>query len=66
MSEFVGKYWQEIVLAFIVFSTAVDSMEEPVAADSKGYKFLYRFGHGLSFNLVTAFSKLPQLPKETK
>lgn len=64
MSNFVAKYWSEIVLGYVVFSCAVDAMEEPTATDSRGYRWLYRFGHGLSGNLFTAFGKLPQINKE--
>lgn len=62
MMDFITQHWPWFLCAFIVYSTAVDSMEEPRPSDGKFYRWLYRFAHGLAFNLVTAFGKIGRTP----
>ena len=53
----IGGYW--------VFSAAVGALEAPTANSGPGYKFVFRFLHGLSGNLNRAAMtfKVPGAPE---
>jgi hypothetical protein len=60
--NFIAKHWQEVLVAFVAYSTAIDAMDAPTPTDSKFYRWFYRFAHALAFNLVTAFGKIGRSP----
>jgi hypothetical protein len=63
MFEFVlaHQFWSAVVLYWI-FSAAVSSMPDPVAATNPAYTWLYRFLHTIAGNLTTAFAgRIPGL-----
>lgn len=61
--NFIIRHWLPVsVVAFVAYSTAIDSMDEPTPADSKLYRWFYRFAHAFAFNLITAFGKIGRTP----
>ena len=51
LTQFLLAHWTAIGFAsYLLFMTAVDSMDEPDATSSKSYKFWYKFLHGVSMN----------------
>ena len=43
---------------YYLFSNLVGSMEEPSSKSGAGYRYLYRFTHGLAGNLKYALTKV--------
>lgn len=47
-----------VLLAYYVFSNAVQALPEPDEKSSKGYRYLFALLHGLAGNIRYAFSKV--------
>jgi hypothetical protein len=62
ISAWIGRNWQVLGVAYIIFSSIVDGMPVPKPTDSNLYVIAYRASHTLAGNLVTAFSKIGRTP----
>ena len=51
-----------MVLAYVAYSTAVNTMPEPRPTQSVWYEWLYRFAHAFAGNLKTAFGRIGREP----
>lgn len=55
MIAWINQHWYVILIAWAVYSNAIDAMPEPAANGSKAYAWLYKFANGLAQNLFTSF-----------
>lgn len=52
----------DALIAYMVFSNLVDALPAPTENSGQGYRFIYRFAHGMASNILYAVkAKFPQI-----